>query len=173
MCTTTYTLELGKAEVMTKPQNLSALQATGQAVPATTLITRQDNFRAAISALHAEGARVFRTPLGVEHVPLGQLRELSADGTPYETVARALGVPSQYGPIMDRLEIDQHQLHETVCECHYGQSITGRQAASNLRNLMARSAQSQHQATGFSPTIGLIATIAVVGLVAFSRLHGI
>lgn len=70
---------------------------------------------------------------------------MRADNTPISTafsdpILRAAGLESDtYGAAKRFFEISDSQLHDAICYCHFGATVTGAEAAYNVRAALAPS----------------------------------
>ncbi|MDB5194895.1 MAG: hypothetical protein JWO84_79 [Parcubacteria group bacterium] len=122
--------------LLSRKQDLAALQSTGQARPATKALTRNELLELAATGVQDDRRRHLN-PRDLERGPLFLLRMRSTNGTSLAPVVAALQaggvkVKRTMGSVMQVLELDRADLHHIFCYCH-GEYSDGAAIASHLR----------------------------------------
>jgi len=78
-----------------------------------------------------------------EYQPFPLREEMRSDDTPIsvafrDPVLRAAGMQNDtYGEAKRFFELSDGQLHDVVCHCHFGESVSAAAAARNIRGIMS------------------------------------
>ncbi len=133
---------LAQQEVLlSRKQDLVALQSTGQARPVTKTFTRKELLTLAADGVQGD-VRQHLNPRNLEHGPLFLLRMRSTNSTSLAPVVAALQaagvkVKPTIGSLMQVLGLDREDLHDVFCYCHAEYS-NGASIATHLRMARAR-----------------------------------
>jgi hypothetical protein len=125
-------------------QTLENLKAVAEVHPDPTrpVMTRSERLERWAELLERRPERRLATLHGTEYQGGGARETMRASGSPI-TVAfedpglRAEGLKDDsYGEAKRFFELSDWQLHEVVCYCHFGETVTGARAARHVRAAM-------------------------------------
>jgi hypothetical protein len=109
-----------------------------------------------------KGARLC-TLRETEHIPAKERSALRQDNSPLtvafeDPVLRSAGLTSdRYGDVADFFGLSHWQLHDVVCNCHFGESVEAELVAARVRRLSARARSLATFATGYAIAAALLA----------------
>ena len=93
------------------------------------------------AALEREGDRPLRTLYELEHMPRARRKSARADNSPLSVAFQDLRLREEglagdtAGDVLAFFRISRKQLHDVVCYCHHGPSMSARLAAMRVRSL--------------------------------------
>lgn len=128
-----------------KYQTLSQLQTVAEVEPLSTypIMTRQQRSERWAEMLEENPKRRLRALTGTEHLK-GEARDAArAEGSPItvafeDSVLRGLGLKSDtYGEAKRFFELTDWELHDIVCSCHVGTTMSGQWAAARVRRTIS------------------------------------
>jgi hypothetical protein len=131
-------------------KTLEQLQQVAEIHPdrAKPAMTRSERLERWAKLLEAEPQRRLGTLSGTEY-QFGAVRDaMRSGGSPIsaahdDPVLRAEGLAGDtYGDAKRFFELTDRQLHDIVCYCHHGTSMTAESAARRIRSVIASSANS-------------------------------
>lgn len=123
-------------------QDIAALKGAG--VVLSENATKKEILTAVATTIDAIGPSTFKTLRNVEGHPLPLLRIQPVAGTVLEPVALAAALATgkepatTVGGVMDVLDLTQPDINTLACYCGNGETMTGAQAAANLRTIAAK-----------------------------------
>jgi hypothetical protein len=120
-------------------------------------------------ALEREGRRRLRTLFEVEYAPAAELAELRADGSPLSVAfnderLRAEGLASdRWGDAIAFFGISDMELHNILCFCHYGETMSADVAAARVRGAATRHEERQSLRNSWVFACGVSAALIAIG----------
>lgn len=125
-----------------KHQTLEQLKAVAEVQPDQTrpAMTRTERLERWAALLSREPDRRLMTLHGTEYQPDERKLSMRSAGSPLtvafdDPVLRAEGLASDtYGEARRFFELTDWQMHEIVCNCHFGESMRAGSAASRVRS---------------------------------------
>ena len=108
-------------------------------------LTRQQRLARWAELLNRDPERRLTTLAGTEYERGKDRASLRAPNSPFalafaDPVLRATGLQDDtYGEAKRFFQLSDHQLHNIVCSCHYGSSVTASQAARHVRAAIRKS----------------------------------
>jgi len=106
------------------------------------VLTRPERLERWAELLERDPGRHLRTLPGTEYAPTRERDTMRRFGSPIsvafaDPVLRAAGLEDDsYGEAKRFFEMSDRQLHEIVCYCHFGATVTGAAAAGCIRAAM-------------------------------------
>lgn len=128
-------------------KTLDELKSVAEIETGRVAMTREQRLRRWAELLERTPDRVLATLSGTEYQPIRKREAMRSAGSPLsvafeDPVLRAEGLKSDtYGEAKRFFEITDWQLHEIVCYCHFGASMTAATAAQHVRAAIDRSPQ--------------------------------
>lgn len=122
-------------------------------------LTREQRLERWIELLQADPERKLRSLHEIEHLSDASRRECRAENSPltvaYEDpILRSTGLRSdRVGDCTDFFELSDKQMHHAFCSCHVGATLTAREAAERLRQVMRRDAFRRSLTSRLWPTL--------------------
>ena len=124
-------------------KTLAEIERAGEATPAVPL-TRAERLDRWATALERLGPIRLNTLWRTEYVAPDALGRVRADNSPIsvafdDPMLRIAGLKDDtYEEAKHFFELSDHELHRIVCYCHFGPSLSGREAARLVRGLARR-----------------------------------
>lgn len=121
-----------------KHQSIEQLQALAEIRPGPAM-TRTERLERWAELLERDPERRLGTLSGTEYAPSGTRQTMRASGSPmtvaFDDVAlRAAGLgDDSYGEAKRFFELSDRQLHDIVCNCHFGSAVRAGNAARRVR----------------------------------------
>jgi hypothetical protein len=118
--------------------------------------------RWALALEKRKGARLC-TLGATEYKPVKERSALQQENSPLtvafdDPVLRSAGLTSdRFGEVARFFELSHSQLHEVVCNCHFGETVAAEVVAARVRRLSARSGSFATFATGYAIAAALLA----------------
>ncbi|PRD41978.1 hypothetical protein C5748_19080 [Phyllobacterium phragmitis] len=122
-------------------KTLEQMQVIAKANPdiARPVMTRTERLERWAELLEKEPGRLLATLPGTEYQPVETRETMRSAGSPIsvafeDAVFRAEGMKDDsYGEAKRFFEITDRQMHEIVCYCHYGATVSAATAARHVR----------------------------------------
>ncbi|RCS22000.1 hypothetical protein DUT91_20875 [Phyllobacterium salinisoli] len=122
-------------------KTLEQMQAVAEAKPniARPVMSRTERLERWAALLEREPGRLLATLPGTEYQPVGTRETMRSAGSPItvafeDVVFRAEGMKDDtYGEAKNFFDITDRQMHEIVCYCHYGATVSAATAARHVR----------------------------------------
>ena len=122
-------------------QTLESLKAVAEVHPDPTrpVMTRSERLERWAELLERRPEQRLSTLHGTEYQGSGARETMRSSGSPLsvafaDPVFRAEGLKDDsYGEAKRFFELSDWQLHEVVCYCHFGETVTGARAARHVR----------------------------------------
>ncbi|MBB2970899.1 hypothetical protein [Mesorhizobium sp. RMAD-H1] len=128
-------------------KTLEQMQVIAEANPDITrpVMSRAERLERWAALLEKEPGRLLATLPGTEYQPVETRETMRSAGSPIsvafeDAVFRAEGMKDDsYGEAKRFFEITDRQLHEIVCYCHYGATVSAATAARHVRGAIGGS----------------------------------
>ena len=130
-------------------------------------LTRDERLERWALALENCGRPRLRTLSETEHRPTDERLAMRADQSVIsvafeDPILRLAGMRNDtYGEALRFFELTDHQLHEMLCDCHFGSSIAAQHAAWSVRRAKS------HKSLDVVMSSVAVGAIALTGLAAF------
>ena len=126
-----------------KYQSIDQIRAIGGLSPDVVPASRRERLERWVKLLETQPERRLATLKETEYETPEDRDRLSAPNSPISVAFadpyfRALGMKDDtYGEARRFFDISDHRLHDVLCFCHYGNSVTGHRAAQAVRGAIA------------------------------------
>jgi hypothetical protein len=125
-----------------KHQTIDQLQAVARVEESCPLLSRAERLERWARALDGKGSNQLSTLYETEYQSPAHREEMRRDGSPIavafaDPVLRSSGLANDtYGEAKRFFELDDGQLHNILCYCHFGDSLSAAVAAKSVRSLI-------------------------------------
>jgi hypothetical protein len=122
-------------------EQLSAVAQVEQGLQQMTL-SRNDRWERWAGRLEQKPQRLLSTLFEIEYQPARLRDKMRSDNSPIsvaseDPVLRSAGLKNDtFGEARRFFEVSAEQLHEVICYCHFGTTISGATAARTVRSLL-------------------------------------
>lgn len=134
----------------------------------TRPMSKAERLKCWAAALDREGDRQLNTLFQLEYLPVAKRVRLRADDSLLSVAfadprLRAEGLAGDtMGDAVAFFGVSEHQLHDIVCFCHHGPTISARTAAAQIRNAAARQQQGIRPLLAGAVVAGSIAAVLLL-----------
>ena len=136
-------------------------------------LSKRERLELWVEALERDGARRLRTLFEIEYAPAAKRARLRADDSPLsvafsEPRLRAEGLAGDtMGDAIAFFGISEMELHNIVCSCHSGKTISAKRAAARLRATATREAEYRPLRASGVLVGGLTRALVAIGVLPF------
>jgi hypothetical protein len=133
-------------------------------------LSKRERLELWAKALEREGGRRLRTLFEIEYVPAAKRAGLRADGSPLsvafgEPRLRAEGLAGDtIGDAAAFFGISERELHNIVCFCHSGETMSAETAAARVRTAATREAEHKPLRASRVLVSGLTTALTAIGV---------
>ena len=123
-----------------------------------------------IEALEREGGRRLRTLFEIEYAPTAKRTGLRADDSPLSVAfsdprLRAEGLAGDtIGDAAAFFGVSERELHNIVCFCHSGETMSAETAAARVRTVAARETEHNPSRASRAFVVGVTAALTTIGV---------
>ena len=133
-------------------------------------LSKRERLELWIEALEREGGRRLRTLFEIEYAPTARRAGLRADDSPLSVAfsdpqLRDEGLAGDtIGDAAAFFDISERELHNIVCFCHSGETMSAETAAARVRTVAARETEHNPSRASRAFVVGVTAALSTIGV---------
>ena len=134
------------------------------------LLSKRERLETWAEALEREGGRRLRTLFEIEYAPTAKRTGLRADDSPLSVAfsdprLRAEGLAGDtIGDAAAFFGVSERELHNIVCFCHSGETMSAETAAARVRTVAARETEHNPSRASRAFVVGVTAALTTIGV---------